>query len=230
MYNIDEIKNRIILGDAFEELKKIPDESIDLIITDPPYGVNYKGGQHSLGEKNVISGDEKFDYRSLIKECYRILKIGGGGMYMFYADGKENDIFPIDNFEKHQVLIWYKLAKVGHGDFLARYKHNYEPILYLIKKSPTKWRGLNNQVNVFMDFVKENILHPTQKPLKLIKKLIENSSDENDIVLDPFIGSGTTAVAAKILKRNYIGIEIDKNYVELTNQRLKSYDTSNDKL
>lgn len=222
MYNIDEIKNKIICGDAFTELSKIPSESIDLIVTDPPYGVNYKGGTQNRDEENIIRGDDfVLDYRVLLDEFHRLLKPEGSA-YMFYANGQENNIFPISKFCKHQILIWYKI-KGGHPDFLARYKHLYEPILYLSKSSPTKWNGNTVQVDVFADLKFKNILHPTQKPLKVISKMVENSSYENDIVLDPFVGSGTTCVAAKILKRSYIGIEIDARYVNMTEERLKDY-------
>ena len=221
MYQIEQIKNKIICGDVFEEIKKIPNESIDLVIADPPYGVNYKGGDQNVDKANVIKGDvDAKHYGLLMEQFYRVLKTGGGGCYLFYANGKENDIFPVRYFTKHQILIWYKIGK-AHGDFMARYMHIYEPILYLTKKSPTKWRGMNNQVDVLMDFRYEKLFHPTQKPLKIIKKLIENSSDKGDIVLDAFSGSGTTSVAAKKLGRNYIGIEIEEKFVKLANERIK---------
>src|SRR3990167_2461834 len=140
---------------------------------------------------------------------------------MFYANGKENEIFPHICFDKYQVLIWNKL-NTGYAAMNARYHHRYEPFLYLTKKTPTKWNGGSKEVDIW-DITKResNEFHPAQKPTNLISRMIRNSSDENDIVFDPFMGSGTTALACKQLNRRYIGCEINPDYVKIINDRLR---------
>lgn len=140
---------------------------------------------------------------------------------MFYANGKENDIFPYIDFYKYQVLIWAKFNK-GFGDIPSRYHHTYEPFIYLCKGSPTNWYGETNDTDVWTTKGGyTNKFHPTQKPIDIISKMIKNSSKENDVILDMFLGSGTTAVACKQLKRNFIGIEISPEYCKIAEQRLR---------
>jgi DNA modification methylase len=144
-----------------------------------------------------------------------------GSAYVFYANGKENDIFPYLDFYKYQVIIWNKLNK-GFGDIASRYHHTYEPFIYISKGSPTNWYGETNDIDVWITKGGyKNDFHPTQKPLDIISKMIKNSTKENDMVLDCFLGSGTTAVACKQLNRNYIGIEISEKYCEIARQRLR---------
>jgi len=210
--------NKVILGDCLEVMKEMEDNSVDLIVTDPPYGVNYDGSSSTKREK--IKNDFNADlYKKIIPELYRIIKPGGGGIYIFYTNSKSHIIFPLLKKIPYQVFIWYKIN--FNFNMGAKFKNTYEPILYL-KKSPTKFRGSTNQTDVFI-YKKntQNIFHPTQKPNDLIAKLIKLSSDDEDIVFDPFLGSGTTAIIAKLLKRKYIGIEIDPKYYKIAKQRLR---------
>jgi site-specific DNA-methyltransferase (adenine-specific) len=220
MKTIEELKNQIICGDCLEVMKDIPDKSIDLVLTDPPYGVDYVGGQNER-ERERLKNDKKANvYKDLFPEIKRILK-DNGSAYVFYANGKENDIFPYLDFYKYQVIIWNKLNK-GFGDIASRYHHTYEPFIYISKGSPTNWYGETNDIDVWITKGGyKNDFHPTQKPLDIISKMIKNSTKENDMVLDCFLGSGTTAVACKQLNRNYIGIEISEKYCEIARQRLR---------
>ena len=140
--------------------------------------------------------------------------------YVFYAAGLGEYVFPPKPFKKYQVLIWGK-SNARFAAMMARYKHNYEPFLWL-QKPPSKWRGDTKQKSLWwMKANGTNDFHPTQKPLGVIGKMIQNSSDEGDIIFDPFLGSGTTAVAAKQLGRKFIGIEISEKYCEIARGRLR---------
>ena len=216
----DDFIGKVIQGDCLEVMKQMPDKCIDLVLTDPPYGVDYMGGQNEVKREKLANDKEANVYKELFPEIYRVLK-NEGSAYVFYANGKENDVFPYICFDKYQVLIWNKI-NTGYGAMNARYHHRYEPFLYLTKKSPTKWNGGTTERDLW-DITKYegNEFHPTQKPTNLIARMIKNSSNEGDIVLDPFLGSGTTAVACKQLKRNFIGIELSQKYCDIANQRLR---------
>jgi len=223
--NMEKWLNKIIQGDCLEIMKELPDKSVDLIVTDPPYGVEYEGGHFHSGKVSIkrkrekLENDDRNVYQYILPELYRVLKEGSGGAYVFYAAGYEPFVFPPNPFEKYQVLIWHK-SNATFGALNARYKYNYEPFLWL-QKPPSKWRGGSKEKSLWtMRREPQNIFHPTQKPKELIMKMILNSSDEGDIILDPFLGSGTTAVAAQQLKRNFIGIEISEKYCEIARQRL----------
>ena len=218
---IEKLKNTIICGDCLEVMKQLPDKSVDLVLTDPPYGVDYVGGQNERERERLENDKQANVYKLLFPEIRRILK-DGGSAYVFYANGKENDVFPyLNNFYKYQVLMWNKLNK-GFGDIASRYHHTYEPFIYICKGSPTNWYGDTNDIDVWTTKGGyKNDFHPTQKPLSIISKMLKNSTKEGDLILDPFLGSGTTAVACKQLKRNFIGIEISEKYCEIARQRLR---------
>jgi len=218
-------KIEIFNADCLEKMKEIPDKSVDLVLTDPPYGVNYEGGHFHSGDVNIVRKREKLAndttnvYPELFKEAYRLLKDGSGGAYIFYADSFSHYVYPPNPFKKYQMMIWGK-SNARYASMMARYKHNFEPFLWL-QKPPTKWRGKSTETSLWwMKANATNFFHPTEKPLGVIKRMLINSSDKEDIVLDPFMGSGTTGVACKELGRSFIGIEIDPKYFEIAKNRI----------
>ena len=216
---------QLYLGDCLELMKAISDKFIDLIITDPPYGVNYEGGHFHSGDVNIVRKREKLAndttnvYPALFKEAYRLLKDGSGGGYVFYAGSLSQYVYPPSPFEKYQMLIWGK-SNARYAAMMARYKHNFEPIIWL-QKPPTKWRGKTTETSLWwMKANATNYFHPTEKPKGVISRMIQNSSDKSDTILDPFMGSGTTGVACKELGRKFIGIEIEPKYFEIAKRRI----------
>ena len=221
----DDYINKVLHGDCLELMKQIPDGSVDLILTDPPYGVNYKGGHFHSGDVNIVRKREKIAndtnniYPELFKEAFRLLKEGSGGAYIFYADSLSHYVYPPEPFKKYQMLIWGK-SNARYAAIMARYKHNFEPIVWL-QKPPTKWRGRTTETSLWwMKANATNYFHPTEKPKGVVAKMIQNSSDKDDLILDPFCGSGTTCVAAKAFGRRFIGIDIEQKYVDIANRRL----------
>lgn len=219
--------NKIYCMDALEGLKQIEDESVDCIITDPPYGINYYSNMSNSDDykKRVQTAeiwDKDFDISLFINEFIRITK-NDGYILIF---GCEENINLMKSLGCHQILVWDK-NHCGMG-VLSDFGIGYEFIFYFKKGSP-KLRGkrVNGVLNIpyYGHFGKT--LHPTQKPIKLLRYLIEKCSDENMVVFDGFMGSGTTAVACKELKRNFIGFEIDKNYCDIANKRLKQSNLTN---
>ena len=237
---------KLILGDSFEELKKIKKNSVDMIFADPPYflsgdGISCSGGKMVSVNKGdwdkKIGIEEKHQFnREWIRLCYNILKDEGtiwisGTLHNIYSIGMalEQEGFKIIN-----NITWRKLNPPPN--ISCRYfVHSTETILWAkkdIKKAKHKFnyqlmRELNGgkqakdvwETSLTKPSEKKCGKHPTQKPIAILEKLILASTDEGDLILDPFNGSGTTGIVANKLKRKYIGIDLEKEYLDLTIRR-----------
>lgn len=215
--------------------KIIPNESIDLVVTDPPYRVisgGHKSEKWKSGYKNSVlyKNDGKiFDYNDIkfedwVPEIYRVLKENSHCYIMTNVINMENllRVCRETGFKLHNILVWEKNTMNTN----RWYMKNCEFTLFLYKgKAKTINNPSSKQVHKF-DNIVGNKNHPTEKPLDLMKLYISNSSDENDIILDPFMGSGTTGLACKELNRDFIGIEIDENYYHIAQKRLFGIDLS----
>ena len=205
--------NKVICGDCLEVMKYIPDRSIDLIVTDPPYGIAYQ-----KKNKPAMIGDYGNVLGLVLPEFYRVLK-DKGAIYIFTSFKMLSDwLYRFQSFFKmHNLLIWDKKKNSGL-QMGSNYGFRYEMIFYGSKGL----HKLNDYADdIFqIDRVKKRT-HPTEKPVELLKIFIEMSSKENEIVLDPFAGTGSTLIACKFLKRNFIGIEINPEYCKIAEQRLK---------
>lgn len=248
-YYYEQDNFKLIHGDSFKELKKIESQSIDMIFADPPYFLSGNGITCSAGEMvsvkkgewdEKISIEEKHKFnRKWIKLCYNVLKDNGtiwisGTMHNIYSIGMalEQEGFKIIN-----NITWKKLNPPPNISCRA-FVHSTETILWAqkdLKKAKHKFNySIMKEINggKQMKDVWETTLtkpsekkcgnHPTQKPLGLLEKIILSSTDEGDVILDPFNGSGTTGIMANRLNRKYIGIEQEKEYLELTIKRYKS--------
>ena len=256
----------LIQGDCLEVMKDIPDESIDLIVTSPPYD--------NLRTYNGYS----FDFENIAKELYRIIKKGGVIVWVVgdqTVNGSESGTsfrqalyFKELGFNLHDTMIWYK----GSCPFpdKTRYYQSFEYMFVFVKGkikyfSPiedrkNKWYGtkvhgtlrqsdgtLKKPTGIKVDRrVKENGVrfnvweispernnktgHPAVFPEKLVQDHILSWSCENDTVLDPFMGSGTTGKMCKLLNRNFIGIEIDKVYFDIAKERIENVKNNFDDL
>lgn len=246
---------KLILGDTFEVLKTIEPASVDVIFADPPYflsngGITCKSGNMVSVNKGkwdtALSIDEKHNFnRSWIKLCKSILKPTGtiwisGTLHNIYSLGMalEQEGFHIINnitWEKKnpppnlackcfthstETILWACIPDIKGK---KKYKFNYELMKKLNNGKQMKdvWLG-----PLVKKSEKTEGKHPTQKPLYLLERIILASTDEGDIVLDPFCGSSTTGVAAKILRRKYIGIDNELEYIELSKRRLEKVSTN----
>ena len=201
-----------------ETMGRMENKFIDLIVTDPPYGMKFRSN-HRAERYGSIHWDDNLDWvNDFCAEANRVLK-GNSHLYMF-CSFHNVDVFKqaLERyFTVKNILIWEK-NNTSMGDLKGDYAPKYEMILFA-----TKGRRLLNgrrDPNIFK-FARTGIkLHPTQKPVELISYLVTKSSEENEIIYDPFIGSGTTAEAAYDNKRNYIGSEIDETYYEISLTRI----------
>lgn len=205
-------------GDCLELMKDIPDKSIDMILTDPPYGMNFQ----SHRRKNIyekIKNDENLEFLdNFFKECNRVLK-KDSALYVFCSWHNVDEFKK--QFEKYfklkNILVWVK-NNHGSGDLQASYAPKYEFILYG-NKGRRKFENGRKEDVLFYNKTK-NELHPTQKPVDLLEFLINNSSIENDNILDPFMRSGSTGVACQNTNRDFIGFELDEHYFQIAKERL----------
>jgi len=209
----DDFINKVICGDCLEVMKYIPDKSVDLVLTDPPYGIAYQ-----QKNKPVMIGDYGNVLGLVLPEFYRVLK-DEGAVYIFTSFKMLSDwLYKFQSFFKmHNLLIWDKKKNSGL-QMGSNYGFRYEMIFYG-SKGLHKLNGYADDI-IQIDKVKRRT-HPTEKPIELLERIIKLSSKENEVVLDPFLGSGTSAVACKKLKRNFIGIEINPEYCKIAEERLK---------
>ena len=243
--------NRIYNMDCLEGMKRIPDKSIDLIVTDPPY-LHVKGGMKSKrfnvgrvwsADSRMVNEMSDFDKKEIFKfldASLRVLK--KANMYIFCSKlqlihyfeyiSEYNANVPKSMALKYDLLIWDKLdnrmmSSKFHASDIEYIVRIYESGVSLNKVWDEE--GKKSDSSHYMklqSFKKPDGEHITQKPVELIKRLIRISSRENDLVLDPFMGSGTTAIACLNTDRQYIGFELDETYHKLSLERI-SETTSN---
>jgi DNA modification methylase len=229
--------NRIYRMDAIVGLRQLPDESVHLVVTDPPYNIAAKN-KITLRNGQPISTAEAwgcwdqlhpFDYDVLImqviSECFRVLK-PGGGLYMFTA--REQNGFFIRQAVARGFIYRNQIAMVKKNPLPSLSKSNwrsgFDVCMYLTKSKPRHFNFISQQAcrNVlFYSNTERDTKHPTEKPLSVIRRLVEVSSQPDDRVLDPFMGSGTTAVACAELGREFLGFELEREYIKMAKKRLK---------
>lgn len=229
--------NSVILGDSFELIKEIPDKSIDCIYTDVPY-LYVSGGSGSselsqridkidkeLENANIVSG---FDY-SILDEFVRVMKkvniviwfskLQMQHIFNYFLNLKDKEIY-------FELLVWKKTnpTPMTNNTWLPDLEYAFhfrEKGVPLNDGYEIKSKGYVSPLN---KKDKDLYDHPTIKPLEFVKNHILHITQENDIVLDPFLGSGTTAVACLETKRQYIGFEINEKYYNIAMDRLKGID------
>ncbi len=206
--------NQTVQGDCIEAMKMIPDKSIDLILTDPPYNAKNIGPNHRvyIGQRMQLSTEEyKTFCEDWFREAFRISK------NLLFTPGISNICFyPQPTW----IIAWHKPCAVSFnrmGGFNA-----WEPIFFYGKMPKGKRLGqdyiLCNTRNLGNPIERG---HPCPKPLELMRILVDKFSIEGELVMDPFMGSGTTARACKDLSRNYIGTEMIEEYCKIIDKRLE---------
>jgi site-specific DNA-methyltransferase (adenine-specific) len=192
--------NEIICGDCLEVMQGWPDNCVDLVLTDPPYGLNDKmqGGTWGVAYRN---GDMmKWDYVVKQEDIESAIRKGKNAILW----GANNYIM----IPSRCWLVWEK------------------PYFPTMSDNELAWTSFDKPAKSFRHNRIGNVNgHPTEKPLPLMLWCVENYSNPTDLILDPFCGSGTTCVAAKMLGRNYIGIDISEEYCKIARERLEAVET-----
>ena len=200
-----------------ELMREIPDKSIDMVLTDPPYGIDLTPQREKgkFKDTKVINDNNLLWLDTYVEEVYRVSK----NTVCVFCSWQNIDRFKIafeNKFIIKNILVWNK-DWFGMGN---NYRPNYELILLCCKDNiVTKSKNKSN-ILTYRRVSPQKLLHSCEKPLPLLEDLILELSNEGDIVLDSFMGSGSTGVACKNTNRKFIGIEIDKNYFEIACKRI----------
>ena len=200
----------MIIGDCLKEIPKLSDNKIDCVIVDPPYGIDYQSN-YKIEKYEKIKGDNKEAFNLLDKSLNLIkpkLKTNSH-IYIFTSWKVIDKVKPIveKHFEVKNCIIWDK-ENTSMGDLKGNYAERYEMIIFATQGK----RKLQNEfrmANIIKCPRTNNSNHPTEKPVELLKKLIECSTKEKELVLDYFAGSCSTLKAAKQTKRKWLGIELE---------------------
>lgn len=226
---------KLHLGDSYDLIKQIPSKSIDLILTDPPYNLSpYSTGNIKLSWRTDINNDlaewDRVEFRpsDWVNEFKRILKPKGNifSFCSYNLVGKWHEAFDPE-FDVFQFMVWHKTnptPKIHKVSFL----NSCELVICVWNKGHT-W-NFTNQKDMH-NFIESPICmgqerlnnpkHPTQKPVRVLERIIRIASNKGDVVFDPFMGVGSTGVAALKHDRKFIGVEIDEKYFKAAEERLK---------
>ena len=203
---------KLILGDCLEEMKKMPDKSVDLVLTDPPYGINIaKTGtvgvkvKAELKEYQASEWDSKPPSQEYFDEMLRV-----GKCAVIFGGNYFTDKLP----PAKCWVCWDKQIPKGFGkaqiELAWTNSTSYSRVYSVLWHGMIRDRSYGNEVRY----------HPTQKPTKIIKHILNDFSKEGNIIFDPFMGSGTTGCACKELGRDFIGIEINEEYYKIAENRI----------
>lgn len=238
----ENIETDIVLGDLFEigEHRLLCGDSTDsdavavlmdgqkadMVFTDPPYGVDYEGG--AMTKRTKLDNDQKNTniYQEVLPNII-LFTNDKAPMYIWHAAGYADMASHLwdNNIEIRSQIVWNK-NMAQFGALSAQYKQKHEPCFYCFKKGNAPfWYGPTNEVTVW-DVSREskNEFHPTQKPIELPSRALNNSSKKGDCILDLFLGSGSTMVAAHQLKRKCYGMELDPKYCQVIIDRMRKLD------
>jgi hypothetical protein len=241
----NEITTDIVLGDLFEigehrllcgdstdsdqVAKLMNGNKADMVFTDPPYNVNYEGGSK---KRELIANDKLNDFYKFLYDVYTncfLVMNEGSPIYVAHSELERINFtlaFIDVGFKYSSVIIWVK----NNSTFSMNkdYKWKHEPIIYGWKQGKTRtWNTGNTEDTIWnIDRPSKSEEHPTMKPIELCEKAIKNSSFENQFILDVFLGSGSTMVAAHQLKRKCYGMELDPKYCQVIIDRMKKLDPS----
>ena len=222
---------QLMQGDCLELMKNISDKSVDCVVTDPPYKMNHStGGRTNIGMENkwqgnikagntVMGFDLSINFSDWLPEVYRVLK-DSSHCYVFCNDKNMQEILNESTkvgFRESNILVWIKNNACPN----RYYMKNCEFIIFLYKGKAKPINNMGDKAAIEAQNINgKDKFHPTQKPIELLERFIANSTNQNDIILDPFMGSGSTGIAAKNLNRNFIGIELDEDYFEIAKSRI----------
>lgn len=208
-------------GDCMKIMKTIPNKSIDCIITDSPYGFGYQSNMKKNKDLPMFYDRNTSWLNEWLYSANKLLK-DDGHLYMF-APVQKIDEFKqkIENFFIiKNILIWDKKT-FGMGDLLGQYAPSYEFIVFAVKEQGRRLNGQRERDILSFSRTKCE-LHPTQKPVDLLEYLVRKSTKENEVVMDCFMGSGSTGVACLNTNRNFIGIELDEKYFKIAKERIEN--------
>ena len=211
-------ENTIIHGDSLSILRELPDGCIDAIIADPPYGINYASANGTR-----IKND-KSPFIWFLYDAFRVLKPNGGALVCFTRWDVQQafiDAMRIAGFQVKSELVWDKVYH-GMGDTKAQFAPTHENMIFAVRGKFAFPGGRPRDLLTCEKVNSAHMVHPTEKPVALMEDIITSITRKDDIILDPFAGSGSALVAAKKTGRRFIGIEMEDAYYQTAKQRLEA--------
>ena len=211
-------------GDCLELMKAIPNNSIDMVLTDPPYGMDYQSSRKTDSSKRFskIKGDKK-PFVWFLRDAFRVLK--DDSCIVVFTDWKNQEAFKlvleIAGFKVKSQVVWNRMHH-GMGDLKGAFAPMHD-IAWFAVKGNYKFKGKRpKDVLSHKRLGGHEISHPTMKPVGLNEEILESTTAIGDVVLDCFMGSGSTGVACKNLNRKFIGIELDDKYFNIAKDRINA--------
>ena len=209
-------------GDCLDVMRGMAAESVDAIVTDPPYGLSFVSAWRKRPEERhrPVINDEA-PYTEWIPDAYRVLKDGGCAITFYRWDVQDDFVSALTDagFSVKSQIVWHK-GGGGIGDLKAAFAPEHELALFAIKGAFAFKHGRPMSVFTVPRIRPNDLTHPCEKPVALMEALLRVITDKGDTVFDPFAGSGSTLVAAEKLERKAIGCELDAGYYEVITKRL----------
>jgi site-specific DNA-methyltransferase (adenine-specific) len=202
-------------------MKRIESKTVDLLLTDPPFGMDFQSNHRKVKHEKIENDTNLNWFPDWIKEIKRVVK-DDAHLYIFCSWHKV-EVFKTEiekYFNVKNILIWEK-NNTGMGDLEGDFAPKYEMIIFCSNGSKKLNGGRDS--NIIKAKKTDNEYHPTQKPVNLMEYLIEKSTKKDDLVMDCFSGSGSTAIGAHNTKRRFIGCEINKQFYETSMKRINNH-------
>ena len=214
----------LMQGDCLERMKEIPSGSVDMVLTDPPYGMDFQSNRRVVRQKFAkIVNDNSLDWvDSFIDECHRVM--AEKSAIYFFCSWHNIDYFKIAierRFRLKNMIVWVK-NNHGSGDLRGGYAPQHEIVFYACKGRVLN-RGKRVSDVIYADKIPSSrLVHPTEKNVSMLEAFVNQHTDSGMAVLDPFMGSGTAGVACANTGRKFIGIELDLNYFNIALDRIEA--------
>jgi DNA modification methylase len=211
------------LGDCLEVMKTLPDESVDAIITDPPYGVDYQSNRRPKDKQKPKIENDKRPFIWWLYDAYRVLR--ENGTLLCFCEWQYEDVWKMAietaGFTIKSQVIWDRDWH-GLGDLNGQFAPQHDIIWFATKGRFEFQNGRPKSVLRIRRIAAEDLVHPNEKPKALMQRLVEGTTGFGYSVLDPFMGSGVTGVVCDQTNRDFIGIEIEPTYYEIAKKRIEA--------
>lgn len=213
---------KLFCGDSLSLLPTLKNDTVDAVITDPPYGIDYQSSRRIDKERKPKIENDTHPFIWWLYDAFRITR--SGGVLLCFCEWRYQELWKqvieIAGYKVKSHVIWDRDWH-GLGDLNGQFAPQHD-IIWFATKGDFKFRnGRPKDVIRVKRIPAEDLIHPNEKPISLMKILINSVTDHLSIVVDPFMGSGSTGIACVETKRNFIGMEIDKNYFAITEKRIQ---------
>jgi DNA modification methylase len=216
------VKTTLLLGDSLERLRELDANSVDAVVTDPPYGIDFQSAWRTDRTKHKPKiANDKMPFIWWLPQAFRVLREGGGMLCFCRWDVQEDfrRAIEIAGFQVKSQVIWDREVH-GMGDLKASFGPQHD-VIWFATKGKFEFPGSRPKSIVRSQRLSgDQLVHPNEKPVDLLEQLVSSITREGEAVLDCFMGSGSTGIACVNTKRKFVGIELDAGYFEIARRRI----------